>query len=51
MKKKIVLVVGIIILLLGTCINPTVAIDNIKQSSNPISSGKILFMGGSGKGN
>jgi len=51
MHKNILIVVGIIILFLGTCINPSVAIDNIKESSIPISNGNTLYVGGTGEGN
>jgi len=51
MKKKILIVVGITILFLGTCIIQSVAIDNVKKSSSPISSGNTLYVGGSGEGN
>ena len=47
MIKKI-LVIGIIILFLGTCITPSVAIDN---PIKPISIGNILYVGGSGPDN
>jgi parallel beta-helix repeat protein len=42
---------AVIVLFLGTCITPTVAIDNVKKSSIPISSGNTLYVGGSGPGN
>jgi parallel beta-helix repeat protein len=51
MHKNILTVVGITILFLGTCINPTVANDNVKKPTNPISSGNTLYVGGSGPGN
>ena len=51
MHKKTLLVVGITILFLGTCITPSVAIDNVKKSSALISNGNILYVGGSGEGN
>ena len=51
MHKKILIAIGITILFLGTCITPTVAIDNVKNSSNPISDGNILYVGGIGEGN
>jgi parallel beta-helix repeat protein len=51
MNKNVLIVVGISILFLGTCITPSVAIDNIKKSSNPNSSGNTLYVGGSGEGN
>jgi len=38
---KNILVIGIIILFLGTCITPSVAMDNVKKSSIPISNGYI----------
>jgi len=51
MHKKILKVVGITILFLGTCITPSVAIDNVKKSSKLISTGNTLYVGGSGPGN
>jgi parallel beta-helix repeat protein len=51
MHKKILTVVGITILFLGTCITPTVAIDNVKKSYTPVSDGNTLYVGGSGEGN
>ena len=51
MHKKILTVVGIAILFLGTCITPSVAIDNVKKSIIPISSCNTLYVGGSGEGN
>jgi len=51
MHKKIIIVVGITILFLGTCVTPSVAINNIKKSSLPIGSGNILYVGGTGEGN
>ena len=51
MHKKILTVVGIIILFLGTYITPTVAIDTIEQSLFPTSNGKTLYVGGTGEGN
>jgi len=51
MHKNIPLVVGITILFLGTCINPSVAIDNAKKATIPISSGNTLYVGGTGPGN
>ena len=51
MKKNILTVVGITILFLGTCITPSFAIDNIRVSSYPISSGNTLYVGGTGEGN
>jgi parallel beta-helix repeat protein len=51
MKKEIPIVVGITILFLGTCITPSVAIDNVKKSSIPISTGNTLYVGGTGEGN
>jgi len=48
MRKNILKVVGITILFLGTCITPSVAIDNIKKSSIPTSSGNNLYVGGTG---
>jgi len=51
MKKEIIIVVGITILFLGTCITPTVAIDNVKKTSTTIGSGNILYVGGTGPNN
>ncbi len=51
MKKEILIAIGITILFLGTCITPTVAIDNVKRPANPISSGNTLYVGGTGEGN
>jgi len=51
MRKNIITVVGITILFLGTCITPSVAIDNVKSKSVPISNGNILYVGGTGEGN
>jgi len=51
MQNKIITVVGIIILFLGTCVTPTVAIDNAKRASMPISNGNTLYVGGTGEGN
>ena len=45
------LVVAVILLFLGTCINPTVANDSIEQSSISTSKGQTLYVGGSGEGN
>ncbi|KYK23723.1 hypothetical protein AYK21_02265 [Thermoplasmatales archaeon SG8-52-2] len=51
MKTSIISIV-ICLFLLITLINPmTVAIDNVKKSTIPISSGNILYVGGSGSGN
>jgi len=51
MHKNILTVVGITILFLGTCITPSVAIDNIKKCSISIASGITLYVGGIGPGN
>jgi len=48
---KKILVIGIIILFLGTCYTPSVAIENIKNSTIPNSSRNTLYVGGSGEGN
>ena len=48
MHKNILTVVGITILFLGTCITPSVAIDN---PIRPISKGNTLYVGGTGEGN
>ena len=50
MIKKILLI-GLVLLFLGTYIAPSVAIDNVKKSPNPIGSEKTLYVGGSGPGN
>ena len=46
-----ILIVGVIILFLGTCITPSVAVDNVRSTSIPLSSGNTLYVGGSGEGN
>lgn len=51
MHKKILITIGITILFLGTFISPSFAIDNVKRSSILISSGNILYVGGTGPGN
>jgi len=51
MHKNILTVVGITILFLGTCITPSVAIDNAKKSINLLLNGNTLYVGGSGEGN
>ena len=51
MNKNILIVVGITILFLGTCINPSVAIDNVKESFLLLSNGNTLYVGGMGSGN
>jgi parallel beta-helix repeat protein len=48
---KKILVTGIIFLFLGNCINSSVANYNLTKSSNPIRSGKTLYVGGTGEGN
>jgi len=48
MHKKILIVVGLTILFLGTCITSSVAINN---TIKPISSGNILYVGGTGPNN
>jgi parallel beta-helix repeat protein len=45
------LVVGVIVLFLVMSITPSVAVDNIKNQSIPISSGNTLYVGGTGPGN
>jgi len=45
------LVVGVILLLLCLSITPSVAIDSVKKSTYPISSGNTLYVGGTGPGN
>jgi len=45
------LVALVIVLFLCMSINPSVAIDNVKKTSNPISSGNTLYVGGYGEGN
>jgi len=51
MLFKKILIIGIIILFLGTCIIPSVAIDTVKEFSIPISNGNTLYVGGSDPGN
>ena len=51
MHKKILIVIGITILFLGTCIAPTDAIDTVKKQSTLVSDGNTLYAGGSGEGN
>jgi len=49
MKK--LLVVGVIVLFLGVAISSTTGIYLEKQSIKPLSSGNILYVGGSGSNN
>jgi len=50
--KTSIISIGICLLFILTVVNPmTVAIDNVKKSSIPITSGKTLYVGGSGEGN
>jgi hypothetical protein len=51
MHNKIIIVVGITILFLGTYITPSTAFDNVKDSSMPVSNGNTLYVGGNGAGN
>jgi parallel beta-helix repeat protein len=51
MHRKTLTAIGIAILFLGTYIYPAVAVDNVKESSIPLSNGNILFVGGTGEGN
>ena len=51
MDKKILIVVGITFLFLGTCVAPSIAIENVRKLSMPISDGNTLYVGGSGEGN
>jgi hypothetical protein len=51
MHKKILIAIGISFLFLGVYITPSVAIDSVRESSIPISTGKTLYVGGSGPGN
>ena len=51
MHKKILLSIGITILILGTYITPSIAIDNVKKSTIPIRSGDTLYVGGTGPDN
>ena len=51
MKLNKILIIWILFLFLGTCINPSVANDIVKKSSIPINSGNTLYVGGSGEGN
>jgi len=50
MHKKI-LVLGIIIIFLGTCITLSVAIDTVKEPHKPLSFWKTYYVGGTGPGN
>jgi parallel beta-helix repeat protein len=45
------LVIGIILLTIFMSINPSLAVDNIKKSSMPVSNGNILYVGGYGEDN
>ena len=45
------LAVAVIILFLGTCITPSVAVDKIKKTDSPITDSNTLYVGGSGPGN
>jgi nitrous oxidase accessory protein len=45
------LAIGIILLFICISITPLSAVDNLKKSSVPFSSGNILYVGGSGPGN
>jgi hypothetical protein len=45
------LTIGVVILFLGTCINPIIAINNVKKPSIPFRSGNTLYVGGIGPGN
>jgi parallel beta-helix repeat protein len=51
MNRKTLIVIGITILFLLTCITPSVATDNIKKLSNTKSNGNTLYVGGTGPGN
>jgi len=51
MQKKILIVIGIIILFLGLFITPIVAIKNEENSIHSVFNGNILYVGGSGPGN
>ena len=50
MNKKILTVVGITILFLGTCITPSVAIDNVNISSIPTSDKNVIIVDDEGDG-
>jgi len=45
------LVIGIILLFTFMSITPSIAVDNVKKSSTPVSDGNTLYVGGSGEGN
>ncbi len=51
MLFKKILIIGTILLFLGTCITPSIAINNSKKSTLPISTGNTLYVGGTGPGN
>ena len=51
MKKVTIICVGIIFLLLVTCISSSNAIDNLMKTTFPISYVNTLYVGGSGEGN
>jgi len=51
MKLNRILIIGIIIIFLGTFINPSIAINNLKNKSFNINSANTLYVGGSGEGN
>jgi len=42
---------AVIILFVYLCITPSLAVDNVKKTSVPVSDGNILYVGGSGPGN
>jgi len=45
------LVIGIILLFVFMSINPSIAVNNVKKSSIPVSDGNTLYVGGSGLDN
>ena len=50
MHKKILIAVGITFLFLGTCITPSVAIDNVRYASIPISDKTVITVDDEGDG-
>jgi nitrous oxidase accessory protein len=49
--KKRYLVIGIILSLVCMSINPSSAVNNVKESSTNVFDGNILYVGGTGEGN
>ena len=46
-----IIVIGMIIQILCLSINSSIAVNNVKKTYNPISSGNTLYVGGTGEGN